>query len=230
MIDNKKEQERAELHRTIWGIANDLRGSVDGWDFKNYVLVMLFYRYISENLTNYINAGEIEAGAPDFDYTKLSDDEAETAREDMVQTKGFFILPSQLFCNVLQRADTDENLNETLEGIFRSIEGSAQGCESEDDFKGLFDDFDVNSNKLGGTVAKRNERLVKLMNGVASMQLGDYQENTIDHRRRDKRVLRLPQSQRSERHKLSAAPFAPAPCIQVGDEKTYHSDKSRRSG
>ncbi len=180
MIDNKKEQERAELHRTIWGIANDLRGSVDGWDFKNYVLVMLFYRYISENLTNYINAGEIEAGTPDFDYTKLSDDEAETAREDMVQTKGFFILPSQLFCNVLAKADSDENLNETLEGIFRSIEGSAQGCESEDDFKGLFDDFDVNSNKLGGTVAKRNERLVKLMNGVAFMQLGDYQENTID--------------------------------------------------
>lgn len=143
MIDNKKEQERAELHRTIWGIANDLRGSVDGWDFKNYVLVMLFYRYISENLTNYINAGEIEAGTPDFDYTKLSDEDAETAREDMVQTKGFFILPSQLFCNVLQRADADENLNETLEGIFRSIEGSAQGCESEDDFKGLFDPQEV---------------------------------------------------------------------------------------
>ena len=180
MIDNKKEQERAELHRTIWGIANDLRGSVDGWDFKNYVLVMLFYRYISENLTNYINAGEIEAGDPDFDYTKLSDDDAETAREDMVLTKGFFILPSQLFCNVLQRAENDENLNETLEGIFHSIEGSAQGCASEDDFKGLFDDFDVNSNKLGATVPKRNERLVKLMNGVASMQLGDYRENTID--------------------------------------------------
>lgn len=180
MIDNKKEQERAELHRTIWSIANDLRGSVDGWDFKNYVLVMLFYRYISENLTNYINVGEVEAGTPDFDYTKLSDDEAETARDDMVQTKGFFILPSQLFCNVLAKADTDENLNETLEGIFRSIENSAQGCESEDDFKGLFDDFDVNSNKLGGTVVKRNERLVKLMNGVASMQLGDYRENTID--------------------------------------------------
>ncbi|MDE6425806.1 MAG: type I restriction-modification system subunit M [Ruminococcus sp.] len=180
MMDNKKEQERAELHRTIWGIANDLRGSVDGWDFKNYVLVMLFYRYISENLTNYINAGEVEAGTPDFDYTKLSDAVAEDAREDIVNTKGFFILPSQLFCNVLAKADTDENLNETLENIFRSIEASAQGCDSEDDFKGLFDDFDVNSNKLGGTVAKRNERLVKLMNGVASMQLGDYQENTID--------------------------------------------------
>ncbi len=91
MIDNKKEQERAELHRTIWGIANDLRGSVDGWDFKKYVLVMLFYRYISENLTNYINLGEREAGTSDFDYTKLSDEEAEVARDDMVQTKGFFI-------------------------------------------------------------------------------------------------------------------------------------------
>ena len=180
MADNKKETERAELHRTIWGIANDLRGSVDGWDFKNYVLVMLFYRYISENLASYINAGEIEAGDADFDYSKLTDEEAEDAREDMVQTKGFFILPSQLFCNVLKKADTDENLNETLETIFHSIESSAQGCDSEDDFKGLFDDFDVNSNKLGGTVAKRNERLVKLMNGVASMQLGDYQDNTID--------------------------------------------------
>ena len=180
MIDNKKEQERAELHRTIWGIANDLRGSVDGWDFKNYVLVMLFYRYISENLTNYINAGEAEAGTPDFDYTQLSDDEAEAAREDMVNTKGFFILPSELFCNVLAKADTDENLNETIERVFNNIENSAQGCDSEDDFRGLFDDFDVNSNKLGGTVAKRNERLVSLMNGVASMQLGDYKDNTID--------------------------------------------------
>ena len=180
MIDNKKEQERAELHRTIWGIANDLRGSVDGWDFKNYVLVMLFYRYISENLTNYINEGEIETGATDFDYTKLSDEEAEAAREDMVTTKGFFILPSELFCNVLAQADTDENLNETIERVFNNIESSAQGCDSEDDFRGLFDDFDVNSNKLGGSVAKRNERLVSLMNGVASMQLGDYKDNTID--------------------------------------------------
>lgn len=181
MMDNKKEQERAELHRTIWSIANDLRGSVDGWDFKNYVLVMLFYRYISENLTSYINAGEHEAGDVDFDYAKLSDDVAEDAREDMVNTKGFFILPSQLFCNVLANADNDENLNETLEGVFRSIESSAQGCESEDDFKGLFDDFDVNSNKLGGTVVKRKERLVKLMNGVADMKFGEnYKDNSID--------------------------------------------------
>ena len=179
-MDNKKELERAELHRTIWNIANDLRGSVDGWDFKQYVLGMLFYRYISENLSNYINQGEIEAGYTDFRYENLSDEEAEQAREDMVSTKGFFILPSQLFCNVHKTAEHDENLNETLENAFRAIEASAQGSASEDDFKGLFDDIDVNSNKLGGTVAKRNEKLVKLMDGIGSMQLGNYQDNTID--------------------------------------------------
>ena len=180
MNDNRKEQERAELHRTIWNIANDLRGSVDGWDFKQYVLGMLFYRYISENLTDYINRGEREAGNPNFNYSKLKDNEAEEAREDLVHTKGFFILPSELFENVHNKAENDENLNETLEKIFRNIESSAQGAPSEDDFKGLFDDLDVNSNKLGGTVAKRNEKLVKLMNGVGEMKLGDYQDNTID--------------------------------------------------
>jgi len=180
MADNKKEQERAELHRTIWNIANDLRGSVDGWDFKQYVMGMLFYRYISENLIGYINRGEQDAGNPDFDYTKLSDQEAEEARADLVQTKGFFILPSQLFENVRKKAAADDNLNETLEKVFRGIESSAQGAPSEDDFKGLFDDIDVNSNKLGGTVAKRNEKLVKLLNGVGEMKLGDYQDNTID--------------------------------------------------
>lgn len=180
MNDNRKEQERSELHRTIWNIANDLRGSVDGWDFKQYVLGMLFYRYISENLTDYINRGEREAGNPDFDYSKLKDNEAEEAREDLVHTKGFFILPSELFENVRKKAAEDENLNETLEKVFRNIESSAQGAPSEDDFKGLFDDLDVNSNKLGGTVAKRNEKLVKLMNGIGEMKLGDYQDNTID--------------------------------------------------
>jgi len=179
-MDNRKEQERAELHRTIWNMANDLRGSVDGWDFKQYVLGMLFYRYISENLTDYINRGEHEAGNTDFDYSKLSDNEAEEAREDLVQTRGFFILPSELFQNVRKKAAADENLNETLEKAFRSIECSAQGGPSEDNFKGLFDDIDVNSNKLGGTVAKRNEKLVKLINGVGEMKLGDYQDNTID--------------------------------------------------
>ncbi|MDR1579443.1 MAG: type I restriction-modification system subunit M [Synergistaceae bacterium] len=180
MPDSRKEQERAELHRTIWNIANDLRGSVDGWDFKQYVLGILFYRYISENLTNYINAGEHEVGDTSFDYTKLSDDDAESAREDLVTTKGFFILPSEMFENVRRRAASDENLNETLEKVFDNIEASAQGTDSEENFKGLFDDIDVNSNKLGSTVAKRNERLVKLLNGVGDMKLGDYKDNTID--------------------------------------------------
>ncbi len=180
MIDNKKEQERDELHRAIWAIADELRGAVDGWDFKNYVLGTMFYRYISENLANYINQGEIEAGDFDFDYSKLSDDKAETAREDMVKTKGFFILPSELFCNVLARADEDENLNETLESVFRHIEESAKGTESEGSFAGLFDDYDVNSNKLGATVAKRNDKLVKLLQGVANMNLGDVKNHDID--------------------------------------------------
>lgn len=178
-MDNKKEQERAELHRTIWAIANDLRGSVDGWDFKNYVLVMLFYRYISENLTEYINENQREAGL-ECDYAAMPDEEAQQAREDMISSKGFFILPSQLFCNVCARADSDKNLNETLEGIFRSIERSALSSPSEANFSGLFDDFDVNSNKLGPTVEKRNERLAKLMHGVEKMQLGKYSDNTID--------------------------------------------------
>ena len=180
MADHKKEQEREELHRTIWAIANDLRGSVDGWDFKQYVLGMLFYRYISENFTDYINQGEQEAGNEGFDYALLPDEDAEQAREDLITTKGFFILPSQLFSNVRDRAPQDENLNETLAAVFQAIEDSAKGSESEDDFKGLFDDIDVNSNKLGATVAKRNEKLVKLLNGVGDMQLGNYQDNTID--------------------------------------------------
>ena len=180
MADNRKEQERDELHRTIWGIANDLRGSVDGWDFKQYVLGMLFYRYISENFANYINDGEREAGDTDFDYAQLSDSDAEQARDDLIKTKGFFILPSQLFCSVRSRAPLDENLNETLEAVFQAIEDSAKGSDSEANFSGLFDDIDVNSNKLGGTVAERNKRLVKLMNGVGDMKLGDYRDNTID--------------------------------------------------
>lgn len=180
MADIRKEQEREEIHRAIWSIADDLRGSVDGWDFKNYILVTMFYRYISENLTNYINKGEIEAGNPDFDYAKLSDAEAMQARKGLIEEKGFFILPSELFCNVRARAAEDENLNETLERIFRNIEDSAKGSESEDDFAGLFDDFDVNSNKLGATVAKRNDKLVKLLNGIGDIRLGDYKDNTID--------------------------------------------------
>ncbi len=180
MVDTKKEQEREELHRAIWAIADDLRGAVDGWDFKSYVLGTMFYRYISENIASYINQGEVDAGNPDFRYEDMSDAEAEQAREGLVQEKGFFILPSELFCNVRAKAANDENLNETLETVFRHIEESAKGSSSEGQFAGLFDDYDVNSNKLGATVAKRNEKLVKLLNGVADMNLGDVKEHDID--------------------------------------------------
>jgi type I restriction enzyme M protein len=175
-----KEQERSELHRAIWQIANDLRGSVDGWDFKQYVLGILFYRFISENLTNYINADERRAGKKDFDYATLSNKEAEFGRADTVKEKGFYILPSQLFVNVRKNARNDANFNETLTKVFRGIENSAKGASSEDDIKGLFDDLDVNSNKLGGTVEKRNQRLTKLFESIGDLQLGNYSDNTID--------------------------------------------------
>ncbi len=180
MVDTKKEQERDELHRAIWAIADELRGAVDGWDFKNYVLGTMFYRYISENLCSYINNGEAEAGNPDFDFAAMQDAEAEEARSGLVEEKGFFILPSELFCNVRAKAANDENLNETLETVFRHIEESAKGSEAESDFAGLFDDYDVNSNKLGSTVTKRNEKLVKLLNGVADMNLGSVKDHSID--------------------------------------------------
>lgn len=175
-----KEQERDELHRTIWQIANDLRGSVDGWDFKSYVLGMLFYRFISENLTSYINKEEQRTGNTDFDFTNISDNEAEFGRADTVKEKGFFILPSELFANVRKNAKNDENLNETLSRVFKNIENSAKGADSELDLKGLFDDIDVNSNKLGGTVTKRNEVLVKILEAIGGLRLGDYQDNSID--------------------------------------------------
>jgi type I restriction enzyme M protein len=175
-----KEQERAELHRAIWQIANDLRGSVDGWDFKQYVLGMLFYRFISENLTIYLNAEERRAGKKDFDYAKLSDKEAEFGRADTIKEKGFYILPSELFTNVAKNARNDANLNETLERIFDRIENSANGTESEDDLKGLFDDLDVNSSKLGNTVERRNERLAKLLEAIGDLRFGDYADSTID--------------------------------------------------
>lgn len=177
MINNR---EREELHKAIWSIADDLRGSVDGWDFKQYILGIMFYRYISENITDYINEGERKAGDTTFDYAKIEDSEAETIREEMVKVKGFFILPSELFINVCKRARDDENLNETLEKIFNNIENSAKGAESEDDFSGLFDDIDVNSNKLGATVGKRNEKIVKILEGIANINLGNYQDNQID--------------------------------------------------
>ena len=175
-----KEQDRDELHRTIWQIANDLRGSVDGWDFKAYVLGMLFYRFISENLTNYLNTEERRTGDIGFDYAQLSDQDAELGRDDTIKEKGFYILPSELFCNVRQRAKQDTNLNETLATVFHNIETSAKGFDSENDLKGLFDDIDVNSNKLGATVPKRNELLVKILDAIGNMKLGDYQDNTND--------------------------------------------------
>ena len=172
--------ERDELHRAIFAIADGLRGSVDGWDFKQYVLGMMFYRYISEYIENYVNKGEKESGNKAFSYAEMSDADAEVARDGLVEEVGFFILPSELFCNVRKNAPSNENLNETLESVFRHIEESAAGTSSEGDFSGLFDDIDVNSNKLGPTVAKRNERLVKLLNGIADMRLGNYEDNTID--------------------------------------------------
>lgn len=180
MNNNKKEQERSEIHKTIWQIANDLRGSVDGWDFKQYVLGMLFYRFISENLITYIDKNQKDSGDFSFSYEKLSDHEAEKAREQVVSEKGFFILPSNLFSNVVKRADHDENLNVTLEKIFKSIEASASGTESEKNMKGLFDDIDVNSNKLGGTVVEKNNRLRKLMKAIDGLRLGKFEDNTID--------------------------------------------------
>lgn len=176
--------ERAELHKTIWRIANDLRGSVDGWDFKSYVLGMLFYRFISENLCNYLNELERAAGQAEFEYAKLGDIDAEFGRAETVKEKGFYILPSQLFTNVRARARHDEDLNETLAAVFRAIEGSAVGFDSENDIKGLFDDLDVNSSKLGNTVAKRNEKLVKLLDAIGELPLsngnGRFSENRND--------------------------------------------------
>ena len=180
MIDTKKEQERDELHRAIWVIADELRGAVDGWDFKNYVLGTMFYRYISEKLCSYINRGEHDAGNTDFDYAQMPDAEAAEAKEGLVEEQGFFMLPSELFGNVRARAASDENLNETMESVFRHIEESAKGSEAESDFAGLFDDFDVNSNKLGATVIRRNEKLVKLLDGVGDMALGDVKDHSID--------------------------------------------------
>lgn len=181
-------EERAELNKTIWRIANDLCGSVDGWDFKSYVLVFLFYRFISENLTEYVNASEREAiladgGSVDeanaFDYAVLSDEVAESDRAGIIKDKGFFIRPSDLFANVRTRAASDENLNETLAQAFRSIEDSAKGSGSESDLRGLFDDVDVNATKLGNTVAERNAKLVKIMESIGDLPL-DHGSAKID--------------------------------------------------
>lgn len=178
-----KEQERAELHRTIWAIANDLRGSVDGWDFKNYILGFLFYRFISEDLTAHLNATEEEAGNSGFNYaTDVTDDEIDDEiRKSTIDEKGYFIYPSELFQNVAANAESNDDLNITLATIFKNIEGSAIGTASEQDMKGLFSDIDVNSPKLGGTTAKRNELLAKIMLNIGQMNLGgDLRDAQID--------------------------------------------------
>lgn len=173
--------QRAELHRKIWAIADDVRGAVSGWDFKQYVLGILFYRFISENLTEYFNETEREAGNTDFDYKNISDEDAEKYfRENTVKEKGFFILPSQLFSNVVKDARKNENLNVDLANIFKEIESSAIGYESEEDIKGLFDDLDTTSNKLGDTVAEKNKRLADILLGIDSINFGDIKDNEID--------------------------------------------------
>ncbi|SFC79055.1 type I restriction enzyme M protein [Xylanibacter ruminicola] len=174
------QQERAELHKTIWKIANDLRGSVDGWEFKAYVLGSIFYRFISENICDYIHQIMTEAGQPDFNYATIDDAMAENIRKKMVEEKGYFILPSQLFQNVVKTAENDENLNEKLTSIFRSIEASAIGTPSEDDLRGLFSDFSVDSAALGSTVIKRNQLLAKVLNTVAQMDLGTRYNSTTN--------------------------------------------------
>ena len=171
-------QERAELHKTIWKIANDLRGSVDGWEFKAYVLGSIFYRFISENISDYFNKRMHDLGHADFNYADMSDEVAKGGKSDAVQTKGFFMLPSQLFENVVKGCEKDENLNERLTAIFRSIEASAQGTASEDDLRGLFSDFSVDSAALGSTVIKRNQLLAKVLQTVAQMDLGSKYDDT----------------------------------------------------
>ncbi|OKL23134.1 type I restriction-modification system subunit M [Metamycoplasma hominis] len=173
-------QERDELHKKIWDIANRLRGSIDGWDFKQYVLGIMFYRYISENIATYANNRQRQAGIEDFDYTTLSDEEALTGRDDLINEKGFFILPSELFINVVRNATTNNCLNETLDNIFKNIESSAKGQQSENDFSGLFNDVDVNSQKLGRSVDERNKKLAAILQEIAAMKLGNYQDNSID--------------------------------------------------
>jgi type I restriction enzyme M protein len=169
--------QRAELHSQIWKIANDVRGSVDGWDFKHFVLGTLFYRFISENFTSYI-----EGDDDSVNYPNLSDDViTPEIKDDAIKTKGYFIYPSQLFVNVVKAANTNENLNTDLAAIFSAIESSANGYPSKDDIKGLFADFDTTSNRLGNTVENKNSRLVHVLKGVEGLKLeGDFKDSTID--------------------------------------------------
>ncbi|MGL4520323.1 MAG: type I restriction-modification system subunit M N-terminal domain-containing protein [Phocaeicola sp.] len=168
--------QRAELQSKIWKIANDVRGAVDGWDFKQFVLGALFYRFISENFSNYI-----EAGDESVNYASLPDSViTPELKDDAVRTKGYFIYPSQLFVNIAKTAHTNENLNTDLKAIFDAIESSANGYPSEKDIKGLFADFDTTSNRLGNTVADKNSRLASVLKGVEELDFGKFEDNHID--------------------------------------------------
>lgn len=168
--------QRNELQAKIWRIANEVRGSVDGWDFKHFVLGTLFYRFISENFTNYIEGGDESIG-----YKNLSDDVIMLEiKDDAIKTKGYFIYPSQLFINVAKKANTNANLNTDLKGIFDAIESSANGYPSEPDIKGLFADFDTTSSRLGNTVENKNLRLAAVMKGVEELNFGKFEDNQID--------------------------------------------------
>ncbi|MBA1432969.1 MAG: type I restriction-modification system subunit M, partial [Epsilonproteobacteria bacterium] len=172
----KSTEQRAQLQRQIWQIANEVRGSVDGWDFKQYVLGTLFYRFISENFSNYI-----EGGDESVNYAALSDDVITAEiKDDAIKTKGYFIYPSQLFVNLVKSADANENLNTDLAKIFLDIESSANGYPSESDIKGLFADFDTTSNRLGNTVTEKNKCLSAVLKGVAGLSFGEFQEHQID--------------------------------------------------
>ncbi len=168
--------QRAELQSKIWKIANEVRGSVDGWDFKQYVLGTLFYRFISENFTNYIEGGDISINYAELDDSIIT----EEIKDDAVKTKGYFIYPSQLFCRIAKSANTNESLNTDLKTIFDEIENSASGYPSERDIKGLFADFDTTSNRLGNTVKDKNTRLAAVIKGVEELDFGDFQDNQID--------------------------------------------------
>ncbi len=169
-------EQRAEIQHRIWQIANDVRGSVDGWDFKQYVLGTLFYRFISENFSKYM-----EGGDEGINYSKFPDDEIDDeVKADAIKTKGYFIYPSQLFSNIVKDAKNNEDLNTDLADIFKSIEASANGYPSEPDIKGLFADFDTTSRRLGNTVKDKNTRLVAVLKGVAELNFGEFEDNQID--------------------------------------------------
>ena len=168
--------QRAALQAQIWKIANEVRGAVDGWDFKQFVLGTLFYRFISENFVDYI-----ENGDDSVDYASLPDDViTPEIKDDAVKTKGYFIYPSQLFQNIAKNANANETLNIDLANIFRDIENSASGYASEHDIKGLFADFDTTSNRLGNTVADKNKRLAAVIKGVEGLDFGSFEESHID--------------------------------------------------